>query len=72
MRNRMHHAQRWFMVGTMAGALGMGIGVGLKSSNAGRQLKRVRRNAANMAARVSRDAGTFINQMGDQLANKIR
>lgn len=66
------NANRWFMAGTIAGALGMGIGLGLSNGNGGKQMKRARRNVANMAVRVSQDAGEFIGGLGQNLANKMR
>ena len=70
MRN--NKAKMWFMAGTMVGAMGLGLGVGMKGHQVNRKLKRVKRNAANMAVRVSRDAGQVIGQMGDSIASKLR
>lgn len=69
MRN---NANRWFMAGTIAGALGLGLGMGLKNGGNSRRMRQMRRNAANMAVKVSHDAGDFIGGLGRDLANRIR
>ncbi len=66
-----NNAYKWFMAGTMIGALGMGIGAGMKY-NPKRIMRKARCNAASMTSHFSRHAGNMIGDMGESLARRMR
>ncbi|GEM_PF-2086985 len=71
MHSRNDNSYKWFMAGTMMGALGMGIKLGMKY-NPKRGMHKARCNAANMTAHLSRHAGNIIGDMGESLAHRMR
>lgn len=71
MHNNNINSYKWFMAGTMLGALGMGIGIGMRYSPK-RVMHRARCNAASVTAHLSRQAGNMIGDMGESLAHRIR
>ena len=66
----MNKKARWIIAASMVGA---GAAMGIKMArNANQPMKRMRRNAASMASNAGHQAGDFISNMGDNLADKIR
>jgi hypothetical protein len=64
-------AEKWFLAGEMMGAMGMGLGMNMDKMNM-KSMKRARRNAANMAIKMSREAGNMISDMGESFADRLR
>ena len=64
-------AEKWFLAGAMMGAMGMGLGMNMDKMNM-KSMKRARRNAANMAIKMSREAGNIISDMGESFADRLR
>ena len=59
----------WFIAGTMLGALGAGLSMGLNDT---RRVRQIKRNTARACSRMSRQAGQMISSFGDAVAHKMR
>ena len=66
-----NNGYRWFLAGTMLGAAGAYMGSMLTNSKRG-VAKKARVKAANMAGRMSREAGQVLGAMGESLAQRLR
>jgi len=60
----------WFMAGTMLGAMGAYMGTRMMASKP--LPKRVRSKAANLAGKMSKEAGAMIGTIGCTLADRMR
>ncbi len=69
--SRINYAQHILMIGMVTGMVGLSIGMNMNGSY-GRKMRKMRRQAANATLRMGHDAGNFFNNMGEQLAGKIR
>jgi hypothetical protein len=66
----MNNKTRWLIAASMVSA---GAVMGIKMArNSNQPMKKVCRNAASMTSKAGHEAGDFISNMGDNLANRIR
>ncbi|MDO4582148.1 MAG: hypothetical protein Q4B96_06165 [Bacillota bacterium] len=59
---------RWFLAGTMLGAAGAYMGMGMNK----KPMRKTRKAAAHMADEMSDHAGDLIDSLGDALAKRLR
>ena len=68
----MENKGKWFLAGTLMGAAGLGLMQSMKGNGSRKSMKKMRNSAANMATRISHEAGEALSNAGSTLAEKIR
>lgn len=67
-----NNGYRWFIAGTMLGAVGGLLGQSMMGGSGKKAAKKARAKAANVAGKMSREAGEMLGAMGESLAHRLR